>query len=289
MNNNFFKAIAKDGMVRIFAIDGTEIVQKAAKYHNTSATASASLGRLLMGTALMAQDFKDDFSKLTLKIQGDGPIGQLLCVGGKGHVKGYALNPEIEVPENDKGKLNVSGAIGNGYLYVMKDIGLKEPYIGQVPLYTGEIAEDIAYYFTVSEQINSAVGLGVLVEKDLSIKRAGGFIIQMMPGADPLLADFLTYRLEEIPSITMMMEDGNSIKEIIEFIFEEMDLEFLEESYVDYVCDCSKEKIERALISLGKAELLEIAKDNKDEEVVCHFCNKKYIFPPEELKSLIPK
>ena len=287
MNNNFIKAIAKDGMVRISAIDGTDIVNKAAKYHNTSATASAALGRLLMATGLIAQDFKDDFSRLTLKIQGDGPIEQLLCVGGKGFVKGYALNPEIEMPPNAKGKLDVSGAVGKGYLYVIKDFGLKEPYIGQVPLYTGEIAEDIAYYFTVSEQINSAVGLGVLVEKDLSIKKAGGFIIQMMPDSDPLLADFITYRIEEIPSITKMMEDGSEIKEIIEFIFEGMDLEILDESYVDYICDCSRERVERVLLSLGRDELLEIAGDEKDEEVVCHFCNKKYIFTPMELKNLI--
>ncbi len=289
MEKNLFKAIAKSGMVRIFAIDGTKIVSKAAEFHNTSATSSAALGRLLMATAMMASDFKDDFSKMTLKIQGDGVIGQLLCVGEKGHVKGYVLNPDAEVPPNANGKLDVSKAIGRGYLYVIKDIGLKEPYVGQVPLYTGEIAEDIAYYFTVSEQINSAVGLGVLVEKDLSIKKAGGFIIQMLPGSDPLLADFISYRLEEVPSITSMMEEGKSIKDIIEFIFEGMDLEILEEESVEYNCDCSREKIEKALISLGKKELLEIAKDKKDEEVLCHFCNKRYIFNPSEIENLITK
>ncbi len=289
MKNNFIKAIAKGGMVRISAIDGTEIVKKASELHKTSATVSAALGRLLMATGLMSYEFKDDISKLTLKIQGDGEIGQLFCIGQRGHVKGYALNSDVEIPPNSKGKLDVSKAIGNGYLYVIKDIGLKEPYIGQVPLYTGEIAEDIAYYFTVSEQINSAVGLGVLVEKDLSIKKAGGFIIQMLPDADPLLADFITYRLEEIPSITKMMEDGKEIKQILEFIFEGMDLEILEEGHVDYLCDCSREKIEKALISLGKNELLEIAKDNKDEEVVCHFCSKKYNFTPTDLKNLIPR
>ncbi|MCL2323735.1 MAG: Hsp33 family molecular chaperone HslO [Oscillospiraceae bacterium] len=287
MKNNLIKAIAKGGMVRISSIDGTEIVQKAAEFHKTSATASAALGRLLMATALMSQEFKDNLCKLTLKIQGDGPIGELLCVGSKEHVKGYALNPEIELEPNSKGKLDVSGAVGKGYLYVIKDLKLKEPYVGQVPLYTGEIAEDIAYYYTISEQINSAVGLGVLVDKDLSIKKAGGFIIQMLPDADPLLSDFITYRLEEIPSITKMMEDGKEMRDILEFIFEGMDFEILEESYVDYYCDCSREKVEKALISIGKKELLEIAKDNKDEELVCHFCNKKYIFTPGDIQKLI--
>ena len=194
------------------------------------------------------------------------------------------------MPLNAKGKLDVGGAIGkDGLLYVIKDLGLKEPYVGQVPIQTGEIAEDLTYYFTVSEQTPSAVSLGVLVDKDYSIKAAGGFVIQMMPGADPLLADLLMYRLEEVPSITTMISEGKTIEEILEFIFDGMDLKILDEVEPKYVCDCSRERIEKALISIGEKDLREIYEDGKEEEVVCHFCNRKYKFTNEDIKDLLEK
>ncbi|MDO5518501.1 MAG: Hsp33 family molecular chaperone HslO, partial [Clostridium sp.] len=185
-------------------------------------------------------------------------------------------------------KLDVGGAVGtNGMLYVIKDLGLKDPYVGQVKIQTGEIAEDFAYYFTVSEQTPSAVALGVLVDKDLSIKASGGFIVQMLPGADELLADVITYRLEEIPPITTLISEGKTIEEILEFIFEGMDLKILDSMTPEYKCDCSRERVEKALISIGKDDLQELYDDGKTEEIVCNFCNKKYEFTHEDIGEIL--
>ena len=214
--------------------------------------------------------------------------GVTVVADSKGNVKGYIGNPYIDLPLNEKGKLDVSKAIGkNGMLYVIKDLGLKDPYVGQVPITSGEIAEDFTYYFTVSEQTPSAVALGVLVDKDLSIKAAGGFIIQMMPDADELLADILMYRLQEIPPVTQMIAEGKTIEDILQYIFDGMDLKLLQESKPEYKCDCSRDKIEKALISIGEKDLREIYNDNKDEEVVCNFCNKKYSFSHEDIGKML--
>ena len=187
-------------------------------------------------------------------------------------------------------KLDVGGYVGkNGNLIIIKDLGLKDPYVGQVPIFSGEIAEDLAYYFTVSEQTPSAVALGVLVNTDYSIKSAGGFIVQMMPGADELLADVITYRLEEIPSITTLLDEGKTIKEIIEYIFDGMDLKILEEVEPEFKCNCSREKVEKALISIGEKDLKEIAAEGKDEELKCHFCNASYIFTKEDIEKILQK
>lgn len=231
MKDKLIRAIAKDGQVRIIGAITTELVNEGVKLHNCAPpTAAAALGRMLTAGALMGTTLKSDKETLTLQIHGGGIAkGVVVTAYADGHVKGYIGNPTADMKLNNKGKLDVSGIIGkNGNLLVIRDMGLKEPYIGQVPIYTGEIAEDLAYYYTVSEQTPSAVGLGVLVDKDLSIKSAGGFIIQMMPDADEMLADLISYRLEEVPSITEMISKGMTIEEILEYIFEDMDLNILE-------------------------------------------------------------
>ncbi len=237
----------------------------------------------------MGAMLKNDDDSLTLQIDGGGEAkGIITTAHSNGTVKGYIGNPDVDLPLNEKGKLDVGGAIGkNGYLKVIKDMGLKDPYSGQVPIYTGEIGDDIAYYFTVSEQTPSAVALGVLVDTDLSIKSAGGFIIQMMPGASEFLADIITYRLEEIPSVTSMIAKGMTIEEILEFVFEDMDLKIYDSLIPQFKCDCSRERVERVLMSIGKNDLREIYDDGKNEEILCHFCNKSYNFNHEDIKKLL--
>lgn len=283
------KAVAMDGEIRIIGAITTDLVNEGVKIHNCSATAAAALGRMLTAGVLMGTMLKTDKDTLTIKMQGGGEAkGLVVTAYADGHVKGYIGNPYVDLPANDKGKLDVGGAIGkNGMLTVIKDMGLKEPYVGQSPIYSGEIGDDLAYYFTVSEQTPSAVGLGVLVNSDLSISAAGGFIIQMMPGANEMTADLVTYRLEEISSITDFISKGMSIEEILEFIFEGMNLKILEEVTPEYKCDCSREKVERALISIGKKDLEELYNDNKTEELKCQFCNKAYNFNHEEIGQLM--
>ena len=291
MADKIIRATAKDGMIRIIAGDTRELVNEGVTLHECTPTAAAALGRMLVAGSLMSGTMKSEKETLTLQINGGGEAkGITVTAYPNNTVKGYIGNPSVDLPLNAKGKLDVSGAIGkNGRLIVIKDLGLKDPYVGQVPIYTGEIAEDFAYYFTVSEQIPSAVALGVLVDKDYSIKSAGGFIVQMMPGADDLLADLLTYRLQEIPSMTEMLSEGKSIKEIVEFIFEGMDLKINDELTPKYECDCSREKVEKALISIGLKDLQEIYEEHKEEEVKCHFCNKAYKFSHEDIGELIEK
>ncbi|WP_346937217.1 Hsp33 family molecular chaperone HslO [Clostridium sp.] len=289
MKDKLIRATAKDGQVRIIAAITTELVNEATKTHECMPTASAALGRMLTGGVLMGAMLKNDTDSLTIQIDGGGEAkGITVTAHNNGSVKGYIGNPKIDLPLNEKGKLEVGGAIGkNGYLKVIKDMGLKEPYVGQVPIYTGEVGDDIAYYFTVSEQTPSAVALGVLVDTDLSIKAAGGFIIQMMPGASEFLADIITYRLEEIPSVTSMIEKGMTIEEILEFVFEDMDLKIYDSLVPEYKCDCSRERVERVLMSIGKDDLQEIYDDGKTEEILCHFCNKTYDFKPEDIKKIL--
>lgn len=283
------RGTAKDGMVRVIGAITTDIVNYGTKAHECTPVASAALGRMLTAGVLVGSTLKSEKEKVTLKMDGGGEAkGVTVVADSKGNVKGYIGNPYIDLPLNEKGKLDVSKAIGkNGMLYVIKDLGLKDPYVGQVPITSGEIAEDFTYYFTVSEQTPSAVALGVLVDKDLSIKAAGGFIIQMMPDADELLADILMYRLQEIPPVTQMIAEGKTIEDILQYIFDGMDLKLLQESKPEYKCDCSRDKIEKALISIGEKDLREIYNDNKDEEVVCNFCNKKYSFSHEDIGKML--
>lgn len=283
------RGTAKDGMVRVIGAITTDIVNYGTKAHECTPVASAALGRMLTAGVLVGSTLKSEKEKVTLKMDGGGEAkGVTVVADSKGNVKGYIGNPYIDLPLNEKGKLDVSKAIGkNGMLYVIKDLGLKDPYVGQVPITSGEIAEDFTYYFTVSEQTPSAVALGVLVDKDLSIKAAGGFIIQMMPDADELLADILMYRIQEIPPVTQMIAEGKTIEDILQYIFDGMDLKLLQESKPGYKCDCSRDKIEKALISIGEKDLREIYNDNKDEEVVCNFCNKKYSFSHEDIGKML--
>jgi len=282
-------ATAQSGSVRIIAAETTDLVNEAVKNQNSMPTASAAYGRMLTAGALMGSMLKGAQDSVTVQINGGGISGGILVTGrANGRVKGYIVNPDADLPKNEKGKLDVSGIVGiDGKFTVITDLGMKEPYVSSVPIYTGEIAEDLAYYYTVSEQTPSAVALGVLVDVDGSIMKSGGFIIQMMPGADEMLADLLMYRLEEIPSITTLQRDGNTIEEIIRYIFDGMDLNILSEGTPELYCDCSKERVEKAFISIGKEELERIYKENASEELICHFCNKKYDFTHEDIGRLL--
>lgn len=283
------RATAKSGQVRIFAAITTDLVNEGVTMHLCAPTAAAAFGRMLTAGTLMGTMLKSEKDKLTLQISGGGEAKSVVVTAyADGSVKGYIGNPNVDLPPNSQGKLDVGAAIGkDGYLRIIRDMGLKEPYVGQVPIYTGEIGDDLAYYFTVSEQTPSAVGLGVLVDTDMSIKASGGFIIQMMPGADEFLADIITYRLEEVPSITEFITKGMSIEEILEFIFEDMELKINEEIKPTYKCDCSRERVEKALISIGKKDLEELYTDGKTEEIKCHFCNKNYEFNHEDIGQLL--
>jgi molecular chaperone Hsp33 len=289
MKDKLIRATAQNGDIRIIAAITTELVNEGVKIHNCAPTAAAAFGRMLTAGSIMGAMLKSDKDSLTLQISGGGEAkGVVVTSYADASVKGYIGNPSVDLPANSKGKLDVGGAIGkNGNLTVIRDMGLREPYVGQVPIYTGEIGDDLAYYFTVSEQTPSAVGLGVLVDTDLTIKAAGGFIIQMMPGANELLADLITYRLQEIPSVTEMITKGMSIEEILNFIFEDMELKILDDMIPTYKCDCSKDRVERALLSIGKKDLQELYDEGKSEELKCHFCNKAYIFSHEEIRELL--
>lgn len=291
MQDKIIRATAKDGMIRIIAGSTTELVDKARDIHGCTPLATAALGRMLTAGALLGTTLKSQKEVLTLRINGGGDAeGIIVTAYEGGRVKGYIGNPYGDMPLNSKGKLDVGGYIGkNGNLMLIKDLGMKDPYVGQVPIFSGEVAEDLAYYFTVSEQTPSAVALGVLVDTDYTVKVAGGFIIQMMPGADELLADIITYRLEEIPSITTLLNEGKTIEQVIEYIFDDMDLKILEEMKPEFKCDCSKEKVEKALISIGEKDLKEIYDEGKDEELKCHFCNTSYVFTKEEVGQLLTK
>ncbi|NLB20091.1 MAG: Hsp33 family molecular chaperone HslO [Clostridium sp.] len=282
-------AVAKDGAVRIIATETTSLVNEAVDAHNTMPTASAAYGRMLTAGVMMGSMLKNETDSVTLQINGGGISGGVLVSAKAGGVvKGYIVNPDADLPLNAKEKLDVSGIIGTqGKFTVITDLGMKEPYLSSIPIYTGEIAEDLAYYYTVSEQTPSAVALGVLVDVDGSVKKSGGFIIQMLPGADDMLADLLMYRLEEIPSITSLLDQGKSITEIISFIFEDMDLKILEEKTPRFECDCTRERVEKAFISIGESDLKELYEAGESEELVCHFCNKKYEFTHKDIGILL--
>lgn len=280
------KFLAHIDMVKISCVDSTNLVEEARRIHKLNPTPTAALGRLLTMAALMGASMKNEDDKLTLQIFGDGPIGSLLATSNqKAEVKGYVSEPLAEAESTKEGKLNVGAVIGKGDLRVIKDIGLKEPYIGMVPLQTGEIAEDFAYYFAFSEQIPSAVALGVLVDKDGSVKRAGGYLLQIMPNTPDEIIKLIEDRIKTSKSITQMLEENMTLEEIAMYISDDLDTRVVEEIEPKYKCDCSKERMERALISLGKKELDGLAQDEKTE-IECHFCNKKYVFSKEEIIEL---
>lgn len=288
MADKLAKAITKDGFLRIYAVDATETVNKAQKFHSLSAVCSAALGRLLAAGLMMGGMLKGDDPTLTLQIKGDGPIGMLVAVSdSKGNVKGYCANPLVDVPLKPNGKLDVGGAVGNGMLGVVKDLKMREPYIGQVPLQTGEIGDDIAFYYMQSEQTPSVVALGVLVDRDYSVKCAGGYIIQVMPECDEATLSKLENSIQNIMPVTEMLGSGMNVIDMINYVMLGFDTEILEESEVGYNCDCSYERMERAVVSLGKEQISEIIKDTGEAEICCHFCDRKYTFDTDKLISLM--
>ena len=288
MTDYIIRATAAEGQIRAFAATTRDLVEYARSAHNTSPVATAALGRLLTAGAMMGIMMKGEKDLLTLKIEGDGPIGGLtVTADSRGNVKGYAFHPEVMLPPNAKGKLDVGGALGIGVLSVIKDIGLKDPYVGQTILVTSEIAEDLTYYFATSEQTPSSVALGVLMERDNTVKQAGGFILQMMPGASEEVISALEKRLGEITSITALLDAGNTPEMILEHILGDFGLEILDKLPTAFSYNCSEERIEKALISVGKQELQSMIEDGKTIEVNCHFCNKHYPVTVERLKELL--
>ena len=280
-------ATAANASIRAFAITSRDLVETARTDHNTSPVMTAALGRLLSGGAMMGAMLKGDKDLLTLQIQCSGPAqGLTVTADSKGNVKGYAVNPVVNLPPNAQGKLDVGGALDLGILSVIKDMGLKEPYVGQCQLQTGEIAEDLTYYFATSEQIPSAVGLGVLMNKDNTVKQAGGFIIQLMPFTSDEIIEKLEKRISEIDSVTMMLERGLSPEGILEEILGEFGVEVTDTLPTAFVCDCSKEKVSRALATISKKDMDSIINDGESIEVKCQFCNKAYTFDIDELKEI---
>ncbi|WP_250278332.1 Hsp33 family molecular chaperone HslO [[Clostridium] colinum] len=282
------RATAGEGSVRVFIANTKETVQQAFLHHKTSPVMSAALGRALTAVSIMGSMLKSDNDLITIKINGDGMGKGLLVTGdSKARVKGYPFNPVVDIPLKPNGKLDVQGALGEGSLTVIKDMGLKEPYVGQIPLVSGEIAEDLTYYFAKSEQTPSAVGLGVLVDKDYSIKQSGGFIIQVMPDADKEIINSLENKLATMKPFTTLLEEGNTIEDILNILLGDFGVNILDKIPVQFYCNCSKERVEKALISIGKNELKAIIEEDKKATLHCHFCNKDYLFDENDLKRLL--
>lgn len=290
MTDYIVRATAANNQIRAFAATTKETVEAARQAHNTSPVATAALGRLLTGGAMMGSMMKNDSDMLTIQIKGDGPIGGLtVTADSKGNVKGYVEHPEVMLPPNAQGKLDVAGALGIGLISVIKDMGLKEPYVGQTILQTSEIAEDLTYYFATSEQVPSSVGLGVLMEHDNTVKQAGGFIVQLMPFVDDDVVDRLEANINKISSVTSMLDRGMTPEEILEEVLDGFEVEVKDTVPAQFYCNCTKERVEKAIISIGKKDIQEMIEDGKPIEVNCHFCGKSYEFSVEELKTLIKK
>lgn len=290
MSDYIVRATAAGGQVRAFASTTRDLVEKARAGHNLSPVATAALGRLLTAGGMMGSMMKGEKDLLTLKIQGDGPIGSLtVTADSRGNVKGYAANPQVMLPPNAKGKLDVGGALGIGVLSVIQDIGLKEPYVGQTILVTGEIAEDLTYYYATSEQTPSSVALGVLMNRDNTVRRAGGFILQMMPGASDEIAAALEEKVAHVSSVTGLLDAGMTPEDILTELLGEFKLEITDRLDTRFYCGCSKARVEKALISIGRKDLQEMIEEGKPVEAGCHFCGKKYTFTVEELKGLLER
>lgn len=286
----FVRAIGKTGNAVCYALDSTDMVARAENIHHTSAVVTAALGRLMTAASMMGAMLKGEGQSVTLRISADGETGSLIAVADDhGNVKGYVMNPVVELPLNPYGKLDVSGAVGKqGNLYVIKDVGMKEPYIGLTPLVSGEIAEDITNYFAVSEQIPTACGLGVLVNPDLTVKAAGGYILQLLPGASEADVDALEKNVQAMPPVSTLLSQGKTAQELAQMALAGMEPEVLDQRSLEYRCDCTRERVEKALVSLGGEELRKMAEEDGKAEVCCHFCNKKYRFSKDEIISLIP-
>lgn len=281
------RATAADAQIRAFACTTRNLVEKARQAHNTSPVVTAALGRLLSAGVMMGSMLKGDDDILTLQIKGDGPVnGLVVTADAKGNVKGYANVPDVILPANAIGKLDVGGAVGNGFLSVIKDMGLKEPYVGQTVLQTGEIAEDLTYYFAASEQVPSSVGLGVLMERNNTVRQAGGFIVQLMPFADEEVIGRLEDNLKGLSAVTTMLDQGQSPEQMLESVLKGLDIEITDTMPCAFQCNCTKTRVEKALISIGRAELQDMIEEGKEIEVNCHFCNRNYCFSVDELKAL---
>lgn len=290
MPDYLVRATAAGAQLRAFACTTRELVEQAKNAHNTSPVATAALGRLLSAGCMMGSMLKGEDDLLTLQISGDGPMGGLtVTADAKGRVKGYVNEPGVILPANSAGKLDVGGAVGQGTLRVIKDMGLKEPYVGQTVLQTGEIAEDLTAYFAASEQVPSSVGLGVLMNRDNTVRQAGGFIIQLMPFAEDAVIDKLEENLGRISSVTSLLDAGNTPEQLLEMLLEGLEPEFTDTQPLQFFCNCSKERVEKALISIGRAEIEDMINDGKEIEVNCHFCNRHYIFTVEELQAIRQK
>ncbi|MCI7791524.1 MAG: Hsp33 family molecular chaperone HslO [Lachnospiraceae bacterium] len=290
MSDYIVRATAANAQIRAFAATTREMVETARSTHDTSPVMTAALGRLLTAGAMMGSMLKGEKDILTLQIRGDGPAkGLTVTADSKANVKGYAIEPQVMLPPNALGKLDVGGALGAGFLSVIKDMGLKEPYVGQTELQTGEIAEDLTYYFATSEQVPSAVGLGVLMERDNTVKQAGGFIIQLMPFAEEEVIEKLEKKLAEVTSVTKLLDDGNTPEQILEILLGDLGVEITDTMPAKYYCNCDKERVEKAIVSIGKKEINEMIQDGKPIEVKCHFCNTAYQFTIEDLKQIIKR
>ena len=284
------RATAAEGFVRAFAVTSRGVAEEARRAHDLSPVACAALGRLMSAALMMGWDLKSEQDLITLQIRGDGPIGGLLVTAdSEGHVKGYVNHPEVLLPATAAGKLDVGGAVGRGVLSVIRDNGLGEPYTGQTELVSGEIAEDVAYYFAASEQIPSAVALGVLMNKNNTVRQAGGFIVQLMPGAPEELEAQLEQRILAAGTMTQLLSRGLGPEEILNLLLEGMDPEINDTLPVSFQCKCSRDKAEKVLISVGRELLEEMIADGKEEEIVCHFCGKRYLFNTEDLRELLER
>ena len=290
MKDYIVRATAAGAQIRAFAATTQNLVEQAREAHGTSPVATAALGRLLTAGAMMGTMLKGEKDLLTLQIKGDGPIhGITVTADSSARVKGYVDYPKVMLPPNGLGKLDVGGAVGNGILTVIRDLGLKEPYVGQTVLQTGEIAEDLTYYFAASEQIPSTVGLGVLMEKDNTVKRAGGFILQLMPFAEDEVIEKLEENLKKMPSVTSILDEGKTPEELLAVVLEGIELEITDTVPTEFYCNCDKKRIEKAIISIGEKDIKEMIEEGKEIEVKCHFCNSAYHFSVEELKELLKK
>lgn len=288
MSDTLLRAIARDAGIQISAAVTTGLVERARQIHNTTPVATAALGRTLTATAIMGSQLKVDDGSVTVQVKGNGPLGTIVCVGdADGYVRGYLQNPSADLPLRPDGKLAVGAGVGRGYLMVIKDIGLKDPITGTVALVNGEIAEDLTRYFAESEQIPSACALGVLVDTDCTVKCAGGWLVQLMPGVKDADIDRLEANLAKLEPMTTMLDKGMTLEEIVQAVLDGFAVDFLQTDEIGYRCACSREKVERALISMGKTELGKMADEQENSEVTCQFCDKIYTFSREELRELL--
>ncbi len=290
MKDRLIRMVEKSGYFRAFAIDSRNLVEEARMIHGTSPVVTAGLGRALSATAIMGAELKSQQESISIQLKGDGPVGCIVAVSDcRSRVRGYVGEPIVDLPLKTNGKLDVGGSIGTGYLTVVHDMGLKEPYIGRVELQSGEIAQDIAYYYATSQQTPSVVALGVLVDRDYTVKVAGGYMVQLMPGCPEQIVSQLEKNVAVMPPVTQLLAEKYTLEALMGKLLQGVSFEVMDEIEPIYACNCSRERIERVLISLGKKELTEMAREQGGAEIRCHFCNKAYQFAEEELRELARK